>query len=101
MLQFEPNGGFSVRYNSYRFSLNDRACSAAARAFDAFQKALDNARPLAFVLQPDSALLINNSRALHGRDMVQDNRRLLIRQFGYSPFAVPLVLAEDPLLVRG
>ncbi|AHD12643.1 hypothetical protein C163_02545 [Pseudomonas sp. FGI182] len=31
----------------------------------------------------------------------QDNRRLLIRQFGYSPFAVPLVLAEDPLLVRG
>ncbi|MBF8646981.1 hypothetical protein [Pseudomonas pudica] len=101
ILQFEPNGGFSVRYNSYRFSLNERACSAAARAFDSFQKALDNARPLAFVLQPDSALLINNSRALHGRDMVQDNRRLLIRQFGYSPFAVPLVLAEDPLLVRG
>jgi len=101
VLQFEPNGGFSVRYNSYRFSLNERACSAAARAFDAFQKALDSARPLAFVLQPDSALLINNSRALHGRDMVQDNRRLLIRQFGYSPFAVPLVLAEDPLLVRG
>lgn len=101
VLQFEPNGGFSVRYNSYRFSLNERACSAAARAFDSFQKALDSARPLAFVLQPDSALLINNSRALHGRDMVQDNRRLLIRQFGYSPFAVPLVLAEDPLLVRG
>ena len=31
----------------------------------------------------------------------EDNRRLLIRQFGYSPFAVPLVLTEDPLLVRG
>ena len=31
----------------------------------------------------------------------EGNRRLLIRQFGYSPFAVPLVLAEDPLLVRG
>lgn len=101
MLQFEPNGGFSVRYNSYRFSLNERACNAAARAFNAFQKALSTAQPLTFALQPDSALLINNSRALHGRDKVQDNRRLLIRQFGYSPFAVPLVLAEDPLLVRG
>ncbi len=66
-----------------------------------FKKKLDNAQPLAFVLQPDSALLINNSRALHGRDRVQDNRRLLIRQFGYSPFAEPLVLVEDPLLVRG
>ncbi|BAW21099.1 hypothetical protein [Pseudomonas putida] len=101
ILQFEPNGGFSIRYNSYRFRLSDRACSAAARAFTTFQKKLDNAQPLAFVLQPDSALLINNSRALHGRDRVQDNRRLLIPQFGYSPFAEPLVLVEDPLLVRG
>jgi len=101
LLQFEANGGFSIRYNSYRFSLNDRACSAVAHAFDTFQKALNSAQPLTFVLQPDTALLINNSRALHGRDIVQDNRRLLVRQFGYSPFAEPLVLAEDPLLVRG
>ncbi|MDZ3995174.1 hypothetical protein [Pseudomonas sp. Teo4] len=101
MLQFEANGGFSLRYNSYRFSLNECASSAVAHAFDAFQKTLNNAQPLTFVLQPDSALLINNSRALHGRDMVRDNRRLLVRQFGYSPFAVPVVLTEDPLLVRG
>ncbi|MFJ4155321.1 hypothetical protein ACIPZF_10990 [Pseudomonas sp. NPDC089752] len=101
MLQFEANGGFSLRYNSYRFSLNDRACSAVACAFNIFQEALSVAKPLSFVLQPDSALLINNSRALHGRDIVQDNRRLLIRQFGYSPYAIPLVIAEDPLLVRG
>lgn len=95
------HGGFSLRYNSYRFSLNPQASSAAVRAFKNFEHALNDAQPLAFVLQPDSAVLINNSRALHGRDIVQDNRRLLVRQFGYSPFAVPLVLAEDPLLVRG
>ncbi|PZQ36251.1 MAG: hypothetical protein DI560_25355, partial [Pseudomonas putida] len=95
------NGGFSLRYNSYRFAVNDHASSAASRAFDIFQKTLSAAQPLAFVLQPDSALLINNSQALHGRDRVRDNRRLLVRQFGYSPFAHPLVLAEDPLLVRG
>lgn len=97
----QSSGGFSVRYNSYRFSLDDRASSAVARAFDLFEKTLNAAQPLAFVLQPDSALLINNSRSLHGRDRVQDNRRLLVRQFGYSPFAQPLVIAEDPLLVRG
>jgi len=101
MLQFEANGGFSLRYNSYRFAINDQASSAAARAFDNFQRAVNDTPPLMFVLQPDCALLINNSRAMHGRDTVRDNRRLLIRQFAYSPFAAPLVLAEDPLLVRG
>lgn len=101
MLQFEPNGGFSIRYNSYRFSLNKHASSAVEHAFDSFVKLLNEVHPLAFVLQPDCALLINNNRALHGRDRLLDNRRLLIRQFGYSAAAVPLVLTEDPLLVRG
>ncbi|CAI8723148.1 TauD/TfdA family dioxygenase [Pseudomonas donghuensis] len=101
MLQFDPNGGFSLRYNSYRFSLNDHASDAAARAFDAFQALVRDAQPLPFVLQPDTALLVNNNRALHGRDILQDNRRLLVRLFGYSRFASPVVLNDDPLLVRG
>ncbi|MDH0302293.1 MULTISPECIES: hypothetical protein [unclassified Pseudomonas] len=101
MLQFDPNGGFSMRYNAYRFSVNDDASEAAARAFDAFQNLLGSARPMAFVLDAGNALLINNCRALHGRDTVQDNRRLLVRLFAYSPFARPLVISDDPLLVRG
>lgn len=101
ILQFEASGDFSLRYNSYRFSLNEHASNAAARAFGNFQRAVNDTPPLAFVLQPDCALLINNSRALHGRDRVRDNRRLLVRQFGYSPCAAPVVLSEDPLLVRG
>lgn len=101
MLEFDPDGGFSLRYNSYRFSLNDHASEAAGRAFDAFQALLGESEALPFVLQPDSALLINNCRALHGRDILQDNRRLLVRLFGYSRFAQPAVLSEDPLLVRG
>lgn len=100
ILQFEANGGFSIRYNSYRFSLDDQAPSNVARAFATFEKVLASAQPQRFVLQADSALLINNCRALHGRDRVQDNRRLLVRQFGYSPCAVPVVLRDDPLLVR-
>ncbi|QHG63075.1 hypothetical protein [Pseudomonas putida] len=101
ILQYNANGGFSLRYNSYRFSLNDNADSAVARAFDAFQKAVHSAQPEMFDQQADSALLINNGRALHGRNIIQDNRRLLVRQFGYSRFADPIVIAEDPLLVRG
>jgi len=101
MLQFDPNGGFALRYNSYRFSLNEQASEAAARAFDSFQSQVNQAIPLRFVLQPDSALLVNNSRALHGRDTLQDNRRLLIRLFGYSRFAQPIVITQDPFLVRG
>lgn len=101
ILQFDANGGFSLRYNAYRFSLNDHASQAAERALDAFQALLMQAQPLPFVLQADKALLINNCRALHGRDTVMDNRRLLVRLFGYSPFARPLIIRDDPLLVRG
>ncbi|MFB4391955.1 MULTISPECIES: TauD/TfdA family dioxygenase [unclassified Pseudomonas] len=101
LLQFDANGGFALRYNSYRFSVNDHASQAATDAFDAFQEAVAQAQALPFLLQPDTALVINNCRALHGRDIVKDNRRLLVRLFGYSPFAQPVVICEDPLLVRG
>ncbi|WP_442111941.1 TauD/TfdA family dioxygenase [Pseudomonas sp. NUPR-001] len=101
MLQFDANGGFALRYNAYRFSLNSHASEAASRAFDAFVALVQATRPLSFELQPDSALLINNARTLHGRDTLVDNRRLLIRLFGYSRFAQPIVIRPDPLLVQG
>lgn len=44
------------------------ASEAAASAFDRFQALVNETAPLRFVLQPDCALLINNSRALHARD---------------------------------
>ncbi|MFD2641478.1 TauD/TfdA family dioxygenase [Pseudomonas japonica] len=101
IIDFDAQGGFSVRYNAYRFSLNEQASDAAARAFDAFQARLAQTPSVDFVLQPDSVLLVNNTRALHGRERLDDNRRLLVRLFGYSRFARPLILKEDPLLVRG
>lgn len=101
IIDFDAQGGFSVRYNAYRFSLNDQASDAAAQALDAFQAHLAQTPPVDFVLQPDTVLLVNNGRALHGRELLDDNRRLLVRLFGYSRFATPLILKEDPLLVRG
>jgi hypothetical protein len=38
---------------------------------------------------------------LHCRDVIQDNRRVLIRIFGISKFSSSIVLSDDPLLLQG
>lgn len=101
ILQFDANGGFAIRYNAYRFSVSDNASPPAIEAFNCLQEQLNRTDGKAFELQPHRAVAINNSRALHARDVINDNRRLLIRLFGYSPFASPIVLHNDPLLVQG
>jgi hypothetical protein len=101
ILQFDPNGGFALRYNSYRFSLNAHAGPAAADALEKLTAAVNASTVIRCVLTPHSAVLINNYRALHCRDIVRDNRRLLIRLFGYSRFVTPIVMSEDPLIVKG
>ncbi|MFF7710377.1 TauD/TfdA family dioxygenase [Pseudomonas sp. NPDC007930] len=101
LLQFDPHGGFALRYNSYRHTLNAQASPAAGEALEALASALAATDVLRFALSPGEALLINNYRALHCRDSVRDNRRLLIRLFGYSRFATPIVLNADPLIVKG
>ena len=100
ILQFEKYGDFTVRYSTYRFSPAANASNQAKRALQNFQKLLNTAEVYKFVLQPNSALLINNSQALHGRDIINDNRRLLVRLFGYAPYSRALVVQHDPLVVR-
>lgn len=90
-----------MRYNSYRYSVHEKASQLARQAYWSLKELLNQADCYEFVLQPTSALLINNSQALHARDTIKDNRRLLIRLFGYSPDARPLILQQDPLIVRG
>lgn len=70
-------------------------------AYRSLKRLLSEAKSHDFQLHPGSALLINNSQTLHAREIVKDNRRLLIRLFGYSPDARPLILQQDPLVVRG
>ena len=101
ILEFDPQGEFSVRYNNYRFSVLPDATPLVKQAFMNFKSRIQSATPFAFSLQPSSALIINNSRALHCREIIQDNRRLLIRLFGYSRFAEPIILSDDPLIVQG
>lgn len=73
----------------------------ARQAYRSLVHLLGQAKSHEFVLHPGSALLINNSQTLHAREIVKGNRSLLIRLFGYSLDARPLILQEDPLVVRG
>ncbi|MFF7063499.1 hypothetical protein [Pseudomonas sp. NPDC008258] len=101
ILQFDPKGDFTLRYSSYRHSLHNEASHSTGRAYETLKGLLDNEQPCNFLPRPDAAILINNNQALHARDIVKDNRRLLVRLFGYSPDAQPVILQEDPLIVRG
>ncbi|MCX7079792.1 MAG: TauD/TfdA family dioxygenase, partial [Pseudomonas sp.] len=101
ILDFDENGSFALRYNTYRFSTSQHASDIAKEALNRFREEIERAETVKFFLQPTTALLINNCRALHCRDVIEDNRRLLVRLFGYSRFAAPTVLSNDPLLVQG
>jgi hypothetical protein len=101
ILEFDDNVGFAARFNSYRFSVNDNASYFVKTAYAALCRAVANATPIEHSLTQESALVINNVRALHCRDVIKDNRRVLVRIFGLSKFSSPIVLSEDPLLLQG
>jgi hypothetical protein len=101
ILDIDSNGTFSLRYNSYRFSVNDDAAPPIKSAFQLLTEEVRHAEMVRTPLQPSTAIVINNHKALHCRDAIEDNRRLLIRMFGYSPGAQEIALSDDPLLVQG
>lgn len=93
--------GFAARFNSYRFSVNDNASTFIKTAYTALCRGVDEATPVEYTLTQESAMAINNIRALHCRDVIKDNRRVLVRIFGLSKFSSPLVISENPLLLQG
>ena len=101
ILSFDEHGGFAVRFNVYRFSVMKEAPQSVKEAYDAFRAAIDRTQPFRYTLSQSTALIINNTRALHCRDVVRDNMRTLIRVFGYAKHVKPIICSHDPLLVRG
>jgi hypothetical protein len=101
ILDLYENNSFSMRYNSYRFSAGEFASTTEKLAFEKLNTEIANADIIQYSLQPSSALIINNDIALHCRDLIKDNRRLLLRIFGYSSRTTPIILNKDPLLVQG
>lgn len=101
ILEFDQKVGFAARFNSYRFSVDERASLYVKNAYEALCRSVASATPFKHVLTQESAIVINNVRALHCRDTVRDNRRVLVRIFGMSKFTLPLMVSEDPLVLRG
>lgn len=101
ILEFDDKTGFAARFNAYRFSVNNNAPASVKAAYSALCEGVSEAIPSEYTLTQESAMVINNTRTLHCRDVIKDNRRLLVRLFGLSKFSTPLVISEDPLLLQG
>ncbi|WP_338923460.1 hypothetical protein V0M98_01415 [Pseudomonas silesiensis] len=101
ILEFDDKVGFAARFNSYRFSVNDNASNFVKTAYAALCQGVGEATPVEYTLTQESAMVINNVRALHCRDVIKDNRRVLVRIFWLSKFSSPIVISEDPLRLQG
>ncbi|MEB0109513.1 hypothetical protein [Pseudomonas sp. MH9.3] len=101
ILEFDDKFGFSARFNSYRFSVSDDASDFVKNAYNVFCQCVGEAAPIEYCLTQESAIIINNVRALHCRDVIKNNRRVLVRIFGLSKSSSSLVISEDPLLLKG
>ncbi|MGE8146071.1 hypothetical protein ACQKP7_12840 [Pseudomonas frederiksbergensis] len=101
ILDFDDKVGFAARFNSYRFSVNENVSNFVKQAYTALCQGVDEANPTNYTLTQESAMVINNTRALHCRDVIKDNRRVLVRIFGLAKFSSPIVISDDPLLLQG
>ncbi|ALM52422.1 hypothetical protein AR456_09115 [Halomonas huangheensis] len=101
ILDYSASNGFAIRYNSYRFSVVEDAPIMIRDSYSKFISAMGSAQHEKIVLNQNTAVLINNYRSLHCRDVIKDNRRLLVRLFGYCMKAAPIVLNESPMIVKG
>ena len=101
ILKCYKDGIMEIRFNAYRSYVEKDAPVLAETAFDKLVAGIDSAAPVKINLQSSKALVINNYRCLHGRDVVKDNARLLVRLFGYTNNVEAVVLSNDPLVVQG
>ncbi|WP_202802740.1 hypothetical protein [Bartonella rattaustraliani] len=101
ILKINKHGIYGVKYNSYRFTVNDQASDFIKASFSKFERIVVNSKPFKINLNYNSTLIINNTRATHCRDIVKDNRRLLIRLFGYRDDIDYIEIQKEPLIVKG
>ncbi|MGY4309567.1 hypothetical protein ACVIJ6_006810 [Bradyrhizobium sp. USDA 4369] len=101
ILDYDETGDFAVRFNAYRFTTPADATPQAREALALLKREVGRAAQVKVPLDSTVAILINNTKALHCRDIIQDNRRLLVRLFGYSRSTSAIELSSDPLLVKG
>lgn len=95
------DGSFMLKFNLMRFRVSDTAPALAHDAIEVLKEKIAAQTPLKFALNSRNCLIINNFKTMHCRDIVQDNRRLLIRIFGYDQHTSPIVLSHNPYIVQG
>ena len=101
ILDHNEQGDYAFRFSAYRFSAQEGAPESSRRAIAALKAGVAAARRVEVCLDPTKAILINNTRALHCRDIIKDNRRILVRLFGYNRFSTAIEQSVDPILVKG
>ena len=101
IIDLDKDGMVRIRFNIYRTYYEQTAPEIAREGFVSLVRAINTTMPIKVNLQPTTAIAINNSAALHGRDIIMDNRRLLIRLFGYEKGVEPIKIATDPMIVQG
>lgn len=100
IVDYNNHGDFAFRFSAYRFSACDDVPESSRQAIDALQAGIANAERHQVTLDSSKAILINNTKALHCRDIIRDNRRVLVRLFGYNRFSTAIVQSTDPMLVK-
>ncbi|RYZ44038.1 MAG: hypothetical protein EOO71_00780 [Myxococcaceae bacterium] len=101
IVDYNNHGDYAFRFSAYRFSACDGVPESSRYAIDALKAGIADAEQLRVTLDPSKAILINNTKALHCRDIIKDNRRILVRLFGYNRFSTAIVQSTDPMLVKG
>jgi hypothetical protein len=101
VLDYNSHGDYALRFSAYRFSACPDASASSKHAIEVLQTGIANAKQIKVVLNPTRSILINNTKALHRRDIIEDNRRILIRLFGYNRYSTALYKSTDPALVKG
>lgn len=91
-----------MKYNLYRFTPNENASLKIKNAFYKFESIIRQASIVDPIhLNSHTVLIINNSLCLHCRDIIKDNRRTLVRLFGYRKNLDYIVIQKNLLIVKG
>lgn len=101
ILNLNDQGRLTANYNSERFSVDPSASEFIKETYAKFSKITTQIEFDEINLQPSRMLVINNPLNFHSRDAVKDNRRVLLRMFGYRKNANYILVNQDPFIVRG
>lgn len=95
------DGTYMLKFNFLRFKVSENAPKIAHEAIEILKEKIKKFNPIKLSLSSRNTLIINNFKTMHCRDTIKDNRRLLVRIFGYDQNTDPIVINQNPYIVKG